>query len=152
MEYFGRFNSRRDFVKSLICIFGFLYYPSSVSAKPLLLQNVIKKEFGSRKIRKGRVIIKIPRLAETGDSVPLSLKVNNPTIDENHVQQIYIFAEKNNEPLVMKARIAEKVSNVDFFTNIRLATSQRVLVVAEMQDNTLWSSIAKVEVTRSDCG
>ena len=43
----------------------------------------------------GRVRLDLPEVAEYGDTVPLTIEVESPMTDADHVEAVYIFAEEN---------------------------------------------------------
>ncbi len=121
-------------------------------ATPEALQEALRETFGDRGIRRGRVSLELPRLAESGNVVPVTVKVDSPMTAQNHVRAIHLFAEKNNLPRILAVELGPWNGRPEVASRIRLATSQQVLAVAEMSDGSLWSAAAEVEVTVSSCG
>src|ERR1700755_100308 len=50
--------------------------------------------------RDGGIEMQLPQSAETGTSVPLHLKVDSPMSADDHVEALYVIAERNPRPLV----------------------------------------------------
>jgi len=121
-------------------------------ATPEALRVALRERFGDRDIRPGRVVIEMPILADSGNVVPVTVRVDSPMIDADHVVGIHLFAEKNQLPEVLDLQLGPWNGSAEVASRIRLATSQQVLAVARMNDGSLWSAATDVEVTVSGCG
>ncbi|MEQ1647403.1 MAG: thiosulfate oxidation carrier protein SoxY [Hyphomicrobiaceae bacterium] len=101
--------------------------------------------------RYGRVKLTLPELAENGNLVSLLVNVDSPMTTDDYVKTIYIFAEKN--PLVIVARfhLTPRAGRARVRSNIRLATTQQVVALAEMSDGTFWQGGSSVIVTLAAC-
>ncbi len=84
--------------------------------------------------------------------VPVTIAVDSPMSAEDHVRAIHLFAEKNNLPRVIELRLTPAMGRARVATRIRLSASQRIQAVAEMNDGSLWTAAAEVEVTNAGCG
>jgi sulfur-oxidizing protein SoxY len=102
-------------------------------------------------LREGRVRLEIPRLADNGHSVPLRISVDSAMTAADHVRTLTLLSEKNPRPVMATFHLGPKAGRPELATRVRLATSQRVLVVAEFSDGSFWSGGAEVEVTESAC-
>jgi sulfur-oxidizing protein SoxY len=106
--------------------------------------------FGDRRIQAGRVSLKIPKLAESGNSVPLTMSVKPPSRGVT-VQRACIFANRNPRPLLATVLFGPRAGRATFTTNIRLNGTQDVIAVAEFSDHSLWRTQARVLVTVGAC-
>jgi sulfur-oxidizing protein SoxY len=122
------------------------------SGTPEELAATLRQLFGQRQIRRGRVKLELPRLAESGNVVPVTVSVDSPMTPADHVRGIHLFAEKNNQPRILDLKLGPRNGKAVVASRIRLATSQQVLAVAELSDGSLWSAATDVEVTTSSCG
>ena len=122
------------------------------SATPEQLAATLRELFGQRQIRRGKVKLELPRLAESGNVVPVTVSVDSPMTRADHVRSIQLFAEKNNQPRILDVRLGPQSGKAVVASRIRLATSQQVTAVAELSDGSLWSAAVNVEVTHSSCG
>ena len=122
------------------------------SATPEELAATLRELFGKRQIRRGKVKLELPRLAESGNVVPVTVSVDSPMTLADHVRGIQLFAEKNNQPRILDMRLGPQNGKAVVASRIRLATSQQVTAVAELSDGSLWSAAVNVEVTHSSCG
>ena len=121
-------------------------------ATPEALALALRETFGDRSIERSRVKLELPRLAESGNVVPVTVTVDSPMSEADHVIAIHLFAEKNNLPRILSVRLGPWNGKAVLSSRIRLATSQQVLAVAELNDGSLWSVAAEIEVTVSSCG
>jgi sulfur-oxidizing protein SoxY len=125
--------------------------PLSSQAGNPEVAEAIKNVFGTRVMRHGRVSLKLPKLAETGNSVPLTLSVNSPMTENDHVLRACIFADRNPRPLIATMIFGPHAGRAEFNTNIRLSGTQDVIGVAEMSDHSLWRAQVRVLVTVGAC-
>jgi sulfur-oxidizing protein SoxY len=117
------------------------------------IAEAMKRLFGGRPIKDGASLITIdmPLIAEDGASVPIAVEVKSPMTPENHVKAIYILAEKNPRPLNVKIGLTPAAGQAYVATNLRLADSGPVRVVAELGDGALWIATRDVRVTVAGC-
>jgi sulfur-oxidizing protein SoxY len=117
------------------------------------IAETVKRLSGGRAIKDGASLITIdmPLIAEDGASVPIAVEVKSPMTPENHVKAIYILAEKNPRPLNVKVGLTPAAGQAYVATNLRLADSGPVRVVAETSDGSLWVASREVRVTVAGC-
>ena len=113
----------------------------------------LRRLFADRPIKDGAAVIGIemPLIAEDGGSVPIAVEVKSPMTPESHVKAIYILAEKNPRPLNVKVSFTPAAGQAFVGTNLRLADSGPVRVVAEMSDGTVLMAAREVRVTVAGC-
>lgn len=111
----------------------------------------IKQQFGDAVAKDGRVTLKLPALAETGNSVPIQVTVDSPMTDADRVRRVCIFANRNPRPLIATMLFGPKAGKAVFNTNMRLSGTQDVIAIAEMQDKSLWKTQTRVMVTVGAC-
>jgi sulfur-oxidizing protein SoxY len=149
-------KTRRDVIVRAIHVVagaGFVSLAASKSARatPAMLQEAIDKLVGSAKIQTGRVTLDIPPLVENGNTVPVSVVVESPMTEADHVTEIHLFNEKNPQPYLMSASIGPRAGKARLATRIKLNDSQRVVAIARMSDGSFWSDGADVIVTIAAC-
>jgi len=120
-------------------------------ATPESMLAVMKKVVGEASLRKGRVKLELPPLIENGNSVTMTVTVDSPMTPADYVKGIYVFDEKNPQPNVINIHLGPRAGRANIQTRIRLADSQRVIAVAEMNDGTFWSDEIEVIVTLAAC-
>jgi sulfur-oxidizing protein SoxY len=69
----------------------------------------------------------------------------------DHVAAIAIFNEKNPQTDVAVFILGPRAGKAEVSTRIRLATSQRLIAVARMNDGSCWSKSVDVIVTLAAC-
>jgi sulfur-oxidizing protein SoxY len=120
-------------------------------ATPDTLAATLKSILGATKPTAGRVKLEIPELAENGNSVPLTITVASPMTAADHVKTIYILSPENPQPDVARFHLSPRSGRAKVQTSVRLATSQRLMVLAVMADGAAWTASADVIVTMSAC-
>jgi sulfur-oxidizing protein SoxY len=125
--------------------------PQSVSATPAMMRAAIRKVVGEAPLRKGKVKLDLPPLIENGNAVPMTISVESPMTEPDHVKAIHVFNEKNPQPYVVSVRLGPRAGKAAMAARIRLADSQTVIAIAEMSDGSCWSDEADVVVTLAAC-
>ena len=120
-------------------------------ATPAMLASAIRNVVGEAEVRTGKVKLDVPPLVENGNTVPLTVSVNNPMAPEDHVRSIHIFNEKNPQPNVISIRLGPRAGRAQVSTRIRLADSQKIVAIARLSDGSFWSVSADVVVTLAAC-
>jgi sulfur-oxidizing protein SoxY len=115
------------------------------------MQDALRDFTGGAVVTRGRVAMDISPLVENGNTVPLSVIVESPMTEADHVRAIAVFNERNPQPHVITARIGPRAGRAILSTHIRLATSQTLHAVAAMSDGSFWSDSAQVVVTLAAC-
>jgi sulfur-oxidizing protein SoxY len=111
----------------------------------------IQQVYGYRAVSSGRVTLTLPPLAESGNSVPVTLLIDSPMTEQDRVLRASIFANRNPRPLVATVAFGPKSGTPTLSTNIRLSGTQDVIGVAEMSDRSLWMAQVRVLVTFGAC-
>jgi sulfur-oxidizing protein SoxY len=111
----------------------------------------IKQLYGEREPITGRISLQLPALAESGNSVPLTITVDSPMSATERVLRASVFANRNPRPLIATVLFGPKYGTPTFGTNIRLSGTQDVIAVAEMSDHSLWRAQVRVLVTVGAC-
>ena len=138
-------------MSALVAGVGMLVVRPAV-ATPEELAAALRETFGDRPIRRGKVKLDLPRLAESGNVVPVTVSVDSPMTEQNYVKSVHLFAEKNNLPRILEVQLGPYNGKAVVSSRVRLAITQQVLAVAVLSDDTLWSAASDIEVTVSSCG
>ncbi|MGA0596543.1 SoxY-related AACIE arm protein [Enterovirga sp. CN4-39] len=120
-------------------------------ATPEEMAGAVRHFTGGAEVKPGRVKLDLPPLVENGNAAPLTVAVESPMIEADHVRRIAVFNEKNPQPNVITAHLGPRSGRATLATRIRLANSQRITAVAEMNDGSFWSGTADVIVTLAAC-
>jgi sulfur-oxidizing protein SoxY len=97
------------------------------------------------------VTLDVPPLVENGNVVPLTVTIDSPMSEADHVKAIHVFNEKNPQPHVISIALGPRAGKAIVSTRIKLADAQRVVGIAEMSDGSFWSGEAHVIVTIAAC-
>lgn len=107
---------------------------------------------GERTAEEGRIVIDLPEIAENGNTVPLTVEVDSPMTEDDHVKALHVMTERNPDPEVATFYFTPRSGRAVVATRIRLAESQAVHAVAEMSDGRVFAAEREVEVTIGGCG
>ena len=143
--------SRRRVLQTLAAGACFLI-ARPATATPDELSAAMRETFGERSIARGKVKLTMPRLAENGSVVPVTVSVDSPMTPQDYVRSVHLFAEKNHIPRILDAQFGPRNGKAVLSSRVRVATSQQITAVAVMSDDSLWSDAVDVEVVTSECG
>ena len=122
-----------------------------VEATPAMLATAIRNIVGEAPVRIGKVKLDVPPLVENGNTVPMTVSVANPMTPDDYVKSIHVFNEKNPQPNVGNFYLGPRAGRAQISTRIRLADSQKIVVIARLSDDSFWSATADVVVTLAAC-
>ena len=124
---------------------------SPAAAQTDELAAAVSAYAAGQRVTEGKVKIDIAELVDNGNVVPISVSVNSPMTAASHVKAIAVFNEKNPQREVVKFDLGPRYGKAEVSTRIRLATTQKVVAVAQMNDGTFWSHTVEVIVTIAAC-
>ena len=101
--------------------------------------------------REGRVVVEAPPLAETGNAVPVTIKVDSPMTAVDRVTAIHILLEQNPESDAGHFTLGPRCGRAEIATRLRMFSPQKVYGLAAMSDGTFWIGSMHVEVTLAAC-
>jgi len=125
--------------------------PNIAQLRQAALEEAIRKVTGGAEVRAGKVKLDIPPLIDNGNTVPLTVTVESPMTEADHVKAIHAFTEKNPQPFVIGAHLGPRAGRAKLATRARIADTGRVIAIAEMSDGSFWSETVSVVVTLSAC-
>jgi sulfur-oxidizing protein SoxY len=138
---------RRAFLAGLVVT----VLPLTAEATPETMAAAIKQVTGGAEVRPVKVTLDIPPLVENGNTVPLTVTVDSPMTEADHVKAIHVFNEKNPQPHVFDARLSPRNGKAVVATRIKLADAQKVVTIAETSKGEFFSASADVIVTIAAC-
>jgi sulfur-oxidizing protein SoxY len=145
-------TSRRDFLIGSAGIGLVTALPvRSASSTPAMLEEAIRNVVGESNLQRGKVTLEAPPLVENGNAVPLTIIVDSPMSEAEHVKTIHVFNEKNPQPKVISVALGPRAGKASVATRIKLADAQRIVGIAEMSDGSFWTGEANVIVTIAAC-
>src|SRR2546425_10349302 len=151
-----RQTSRREFLLAAGGIAAGLGLGSVIAveparATPAEMQEAIRKVVGSARVTPGKVKLDLPPLIENGNTVPLTVSVESPMTETEHVRAVHVFTEKNPQPNVATFHLGPRAGRAKVATRVRLADSQNVVAICELSDGSFWSDSAGIIVTLAAC-
>jgi len=102
--------------------------------------------------KEGKVTLKAPEIAENGNAVPITVSVESEMTDKSYVKAIYIAADGNPNPGVATYEFTPLSGKAEVQLRVRLAQTQKLVVVAEMNDGALYTVSREIKVTIGGCG
>jgi sulfur-oxidizing protein SoxY len=148
--------TRRGFVGGAAALAGSVGLGLSLTvtpatATPETMKTAIRRVVGEAALQKGKVKLDLPPLVENGNVVAVTVSVDSPMTEADHVKAIHIFNEKNPQPNVIGAYLGPRAGRATLATRIRLADTQNVTAIAELSDGTFWTDSIQVIVTLAAC-
>jgi len=139
---------RRDFLAGAA---GALALPGTAFAQVDPLDPLVRAFANGAAVRKGKVTLVLPQLADNGNSVPIRITVDSPMTAADHVKSIHLYSERNPVPNMANFYLGPRAGKAEINSRVRLAGSQRVTAVAKLSDGSFWYDAAPIVVTLSAC-
>jgi len=151
-----RQTSRREFLKAAGGAaaglgLGSVIVVAPAPATPAEMQEAIRKVVGGARVTPGKVTLDLPPLIENGNAVPLTVTIDSPMTEAEHVRAVHVFTEKNPQPNVVSFHLGPRAGRAKMTTRVRLADSQNVVAICELSDGSFWSDSAGIVVTLAAC-
>lgn len=124
---------------------------SAQAAAPPALAELIARITEGAVPERSKISFDIPQLVENGNSVDVAILVDSPMTEADHVRWIHVIAEKNPFPDVARFHLTPRSGRADIRATLRLATSQKVAVVAALSGGGYVMADADIVVTLSAC-
>ena len=130
---------------------GLTPFARPAASTPAAMEKAIHDLVGEAKITPGKVKLELPPIVENGNTVSLSVSVDSPMTEAEHVASIHLFNEKNPQPYIAAFHLGPSAGRAAASTRIRLADSQSVVAIARLNDGSFWSDTVDVIVTLAAC-
>jgi sulfur-oxidizing protein SoxY len=122
------------------------------AATPAEADAEIAKFTGGKAADSGKIAIDLPEIAENGNTVPLSIKVDSPMTADDYVSEILVVGDGNPNPGIVKFHLTPMSGSAEVATRIRLQTTENVIVMAKTSAGKLYTARKVVKVTVGGCG
>lgn len=146
---------RRQFLQGALTLpiaLGASHVAAESEARRRQVATAIAQVFGpNRTVRAGKVQVIVPAISENGYSVPVAVEVDSPMTREDHVRRLVVVSEANPLAVIAQFDLGPLAGLARVNTRVRLADSQRIYAVAEMNDGTLWTGYDHSIVTLAAC-
>lgn len=116
------------------------------------LDEALKKIMGDAKPADGKILLDLPEIAESGNTVPYALSVDSPMTEKEHVKGLHIMAAGNPQHGVASFVLSPASGKAHVAGRLRLARTQEVVALAEMSDGRFILGRRLVKVTIGGCG
>jgi len=146
-----RTATRRAVLNGALGLGVSLVIRSAAGASAPSLESAIRVFASEAPVKVGRVLLDVAPLVENGNAVPITITVESPMTAADHVRRIAVFNELNPQRDVAVFTLGPRAGRARVATRIRLATSQRLVAVAQMSDDTYWQHAVDVIVTLAAC-
>ena len=93
----------------------------------------------------------IAALVENGNAVPISVQIDSPMTEADHVREIVVFNALNPQRDVARFTLTPASGVARVQTRIRLAGSQQLVALARLSDGSQWSHHVDVVVSLAAC-
>ncbi len=114
-------------------------------------EEMVRPYVQSQDLKKERVTLSLPLLADNGHMVPLNLKVDSPMTEASHVTHVYLISQRNPVPLMAKFVMGPWSGRADLSTRVRLSGNQSVVALARLSDGNFVYDVQEVVVTEAAC-
>jgi len=108
-------------------------------------QDAIAAFTGGADLAEGAISLTAPEIAENGNTVPIEVSAPGAAA-------VMLLADGNPTPAVATFKFGPLSPTRGAATRIRLAGTQNVIAIAQMEDGTFQRASAEVKVTIGGCG
>jgi sulfur-oxidizing protein SoxY len=113
--------------------------------------ELFKRVTGKTPTESSRVHLEMPPVFSNGYTVPMTVDVDSPMTETDHVRLVHVLAPRNPLTVVAIFHFTPQSGRARVSTRIRLAEPQNVLAAAEMSDGTLLMAKTWVKVATNGC-
>jgi sulfur-oxidizing protein SoxY len=121
-------------------------------ATPAEAAAEIAKFTGGKPTESGKIAIDLPEIAENGNTVPLSLKLDSPMTAADYVSEILVVGDANPNAGIVTFHLTPMSGRAEVATRIRLGGTGNVTVAAKTSTGKLYRDQKSVKVTVGGCG
>lgn len=114
-------------------------------------QGALQSILMGAEMRRGRVRLDLPSVADNGHSVPMTVSVDSPMSEADHVVRIDLVSGKNPVPLMGTFFLGPHSGRAEIESRVRLNGTQRMTAVAQLSDGSFWFDAVDVVVNESAC-
>jgi sulfur-oxidizing protein SoxY len=110
------------------------------------------KIIGSARPIEGKVTVDLPETADNGNFVPITIAVDSPMTDADHVKAIHLLSTANPHAHVATFHLSPINAVARVQSRMRLAKTQDVVVLAALSGGDVLISTTRVKVLIGGCG
>ncbi|MSQ74102.1 MAG: SoxY-related AACIE arm protein [Betaproteobacteria bacterium] len=143
--------TRRQWLALAAGGFAVSAWPRAAQAQLATFESMVLPVSQGAPVRRGKVRLTLPVLAENGNAVPMKVAVDSAMSPDDHVKAIHLLSERNPVKNMAVFYLGPRAGRAEVNTRVRLAGSQRVVALAHLSDGSFWYDQAEVIVTLSAC-
>lgn len=151
--------NRRTFLVAAggaVTLTPFLVYAETAGSQALdrtpQFHAAFERLVGSTQLIAERITVELPELAENGNFVPITMTVDSPMTEADHVKAIHILSTANPVAHVATFRLSPVNGIARVQSRMRLAKTQEVITLAELSNaEYLLINTTLVKVTIGGC-
>lgn len=143
--------ARRSFLLGAATLLALRPIPAAALTVPPEVQAALDAILAGRTAQDTGITIDLPEVAENGAQVPLTIRLDSPMTEADHVAAIHVLATANPAPGIGTFRLTPHLARAEVFTRIRLAEEQQILVLAELSDGRILQAAARATVSVGGC-
>jgi sulfur-oxidizing protein SoxY len=147
---------RRAFVLgagAVAALAPFLAGEVSAQSAPGAWEDALKRIAGdAQPTTDGRLTFELPEIAENGNMVPFTIAVDGPMTEKEHMKALHVLSTANPQPNVATFRFTLLSGKASVSSRMRLAQTQDVIGLAELNDGKFLMTRRPVKVTIGGCG
>ena len=121
------------------------------SGKLLTLAEMMNPITRGAKVLQQDVTLTAPMLADNGSLVPLSVQVQSPMTEQDHVTHLYLLSQRNPVTRMAVFQMGPWNGRADITTRVRLAGTQVVVALARLSSGEFRYGQLDIIVTESAC-
>lgn len=115
-------------------------------------KELVAKFTGGKPATAGKVSLDLPEIAENGNTVPITVKVDSPMSDADYVADVLVVADGNPRGGIATFHFSPLSGVAEANTRIRLASTQNIIAVAKTSKGEFFTASKQVKVTIGGCG
>jgi sulfur-oxidizing protein SoxY len=147
---------RRAFVlgaSAVAAVMPLLALSAAAQEAPRSWEDAVKRIAGdAQPTSNGKLILDLPEVADNGNMVPVTVSVDSPMTEQEHVNAVHVIATANPHPSIATFRFTLLSGRASVSSRMRLAGTQDVIALAELNDGKFIMARRPVRVTISGCG
>jgi sulfur-oxidizing protein SoxY len=129
----------------------FAALPFAALAQDAGLRAAIAELVGEAEPQDGGIALVLPERAENGGQVPVTVRVDSPMTEADHVAAIHLIATRNPTPGIATFRLTPLMARAEIQTRIRMAANQTVVALAQLGDGRVLRAAAEARVVTGGC-
>lgn len=116
------------------------------------VNEMMTKLIGTTKGVDEKISIKLPQIAENGNTVPFTVTVDSPMTADDYVKAIHVVADGNPSAGVASFTFTPEAGKAEVSMRMRLAKTQNVKAYAVTSKGQVLATSREVKVTIGGCG